>query len=621
MAMPDHDTAFAQAMQHGKVVLGFSVVATAAADAPAGQAASRARFVEAGQSAAPFVRGFGGAVGATPVLAAHAAGQGALTFLPDADGVVRRVPTLLRVGDRLVPTLVTEMLRTGQGQTNVLVRSAPDGVQQLRIGGLTLPTAGSGELWLHYAPPAPQRTISAWKLVEGLVPPAELAGRLLLVGASAQGLMDLRFGAHGQLVPGVEIHAQALEQILDGTTLWRPSWAQVLEALVLVLGGLAVGMLALKTGPAAASVATATVLGGLWAGAWWAFAEQRVLLDPLTPSLGIACAFMLPSLVRHHGTERRKRWIAAAFSRYVSPNLVAHIVEHPEQLTLGGQRLQCSFVFTDLADFTQLMERIDPAAAVHLLNQYLDGMIAVAFRHHGTLDRIVGDGIAIMFSAPLPQADHRARAVACAIELQRFATGFAQAQQAAGVAFGHTRIGVHSGEVIVGNFGGGAIFDYRALGDPVNTASRLEAANKWLGTRLCLSQDVLGDAPDLPLRCVGRLVFKGKSRPLKVFHPAHDGLDAPVDAAALSRYAEAYALMERRDPLALAAFQALALADPGEPLVRLHLARLQAGELGDILVLGKELDPLSPPRPSRSGPSTPPTRALRRPAAQPETTP
>ena len=621
-AMPDHDVAFARAMQGGNVVLGFSVLPASESGAPPGQepAPSRARFVEAGQPAAPFVRGFGRSMGAVPALAEQAAGHGALTFLPDVDGVVRRVPTLLRIGDQLVPTLVTEMLRTGQGLTNIQVRSASDGVQQLRIGGITLPTAGSGELWVHYALPAPQRTIPAWKLIEGLVPPAELAGRLLLVGTSAQGLMDLRFGAHGQLVPGVEIHAQALEQVLTDGLLWRPSWSQVLEALTLILGGLAVGTLALTTGPGFAGVATAGVVGSLWAAAWWAFTDLRMLLDPLTPTLGIVGAFMVPSLVRYHGTERRKRWIAAAFSRYVSPNLVAHIVEHPEQLTLSGQRQQCSFVFTDLADFTQLMERIDPVAAVHLLNQYLDGMIAIAFRHQGTLDRIVGDGIAIMFSAPLPQADHRERAVACALELQRFATDFALDQRSACVAFGHTRIGVHSGEVIVGNFGGTTIFDYRALGDPVNTASRLEAANKWLGTRLCLSEDVLGDGQGLPLRCAGRLVFKGKSHPLKVFHPAHDGLDAPADAGAIARYAEAYALMEQRDPRALAAFQALASVDPNEPLVRLHLARLEAGEQGDILVLGKDLDSPAAAPVRRALPTARPLQAAQRPPVQLKTT-
>lgn len=590
-ALPDHDTVFAQAMDHARVVLGVSMLpapvagAVSTAGTPAPSVPMQARFVEVGAPAAPFLPVFGGTVGAVQPLAAHAAGHGALAFLPDSDGVVRRVPMLLRSGDQLVPSLLTEMLRVSQDERNVVVRSISDGLQQVRIGALAIPTTASGELWVHYTPPAPTRTIPAWKLLEGQVPPQELNGKLLLLGTSATGLMDLRFGTLGQVVPGVEVHAQALEQVLTGQTLARPGWARALEVLCLLFGGAAVGVLALRTGPAIAASATVLVLAGLGAAAWWAFRYMHVLLDPLTPSLGVAAAFMAPSLHRHHMSEQRRRWVSQAFSRYVSPNLVAHIVQHPEQLALGGDRRCCSFLFSDLAGFTGLMERIDPAAAVGLLNNYLDGMISIAFRHQGTLDRIVGDGIAIMFSAPVPQADHRERALACAIELQRFATAFAGRQQSGGVSFGHTRIGVHCGEVIVGNFGGGTIFDYRALGDPVNTASRLEAANKHLGTRLCVSEDMLVASAGLAARCAGRLVFKGKSKPLKVFQPAHNGLDLPADRAAISRYEAAYALMAQHDPGALAAFEALALDDATEPLVQLHLERLRRGEQGDILTL------------------------------------
>ncbi|KQP38010.1 CHASE2 domain-containing protein [Pseudorhodoferax sp. Leaf274] len=579
----DPDEAFARSMDGGGVVLGFALRPQAPATPAA--LAGPPRFVEVGRPAAPFLRRFGEAITAVQPLADHAAGHGALAFLPDSDGVVRRVPLLLRVGDSLVPSLVTELLRVAQRERSIVVRSTVDGVQDVRIGSLSVPTTETGEMWVHYAPAAPARTIPAWKLLAGQVPSGELDGKILLLGSSAQGLLDLRFGTLGHLLAGVEVHAQALEQILTGGLLSRPDWARALEALCLLLGGLAVGVLAMTTRPAVASLATGAILLGVGAASWWAFRQERLLLDPLAPGLGIACAFLVPSLLRHHTSEKRRRWVSQAFSRYVSPNLVAHIVDHPDELALGGRRQTCSFIFTDLAGFTGLMEDIDPGEAVGLLNEYLDGMIGVAFRYQGTLDRIVGDGIAIMFSAPIAQADHRERAVACAIDLQRFATAFAQRQQARGVPFGHTRIGVHGGEVIVGNFGGNAIFDYRALGDPVNTASRLESANKSLGTRLCMSEAVMAACPALAVRCVGRLIFKGKNKPLLVFQPANDGLDLPVDGAALERYAQAYALMAAEDPRALAAFEALAQETPVQPLVRFHLERLRRGELGDTIRL------------------------------------
>jgi adenylate cyclase len=584
LAMKDHDTLFAQAMDEGKVVLGFAIRQAQAQSGDAAVPPVSAGLVELGAGAAPHLRPFAAAVAAVPMLAEHAFGHGALAFLPDSDGVVRRVPLLLRVADRTVPSLVAELLRASLGERNLLVRSTEDGIQEVRIGDFAIPTTRSGEMWLHYAPASAHRAIPAWKLLAGQVAATELQGKILLVGSSAQGLLDLRFGTQGHLVPGVEVHAQALEQILGGHFLQRPAWARMAESLVLLAGAALACAVALSLRPAFAAAVSAAALIAVAGASWWLFSRQQMLFDPLTPGIGIACAFLFPSVQRHHTSDKRRRWVSQAFSRYVSPNLVSHIVQNPEQLVLGGKRQTCSFIFTDLAGFTALMEAIDPAEAVLLLNRYLDGMIEIAFRHQGTLDRIVGDSIAIMFSAPIAQADHQERAVACALELQRFATAFAHAQHSSGVRFGHTRIGVHAGEVIVGNFGGETIFDYRALGDPVNTASRLESANALLGTRMCISEAVLGREPATPaVRRVGQLVFKGKTKPLLVFQPAKDGLDLPVDLQAIADYERAYALMADRDPQALAAFERLAQTQGDEPLVRFHLERLRKGERGDIV--------------------------------------
>lgn len=588
--LPDHDQRFAEAIAPGGVVLGFSLqVAGEVAPGASGDALpQRARFVQLGPPALQGLPQGEAVVPPLPPLAAAAQGHGALSFVPDGDGVLRRLPLLVRVQDRLLPSLVAEMLRVGQDQSNYLLRSEPEpigGLAELRVGQVTLPSTAAGEFWLHYSQPAPARRIAAWKVLEGQVDPAELRDRLLLVGSSAQGLLDLRFTPLGTVVPGLEVHAQALEQALSGAFLRRPTWMQPLELLALLVGGLLVGTLALTRGPLLpAAVALALPLALGLAG-WWAFASQRLLLDPLTPTLGIALAYALTSLLRHQASEQRRRWLSQAFSRYVSPNLVSHIVRHPEQLALSGARRHCSFIFTDLAGFTGLMERIDPADAVELLNGYLDGMIAIVFRHQGTLDRIIGDALAIMFSAPVDQPDHRQRAFDCALEMQRFAHDFAIRQQVLGEPLGHTRIGVHSGEVIVGNFGGRAMFDYRALGDAVNTASRLEGANKYLGTRVCVSEAVLAGCPGARVRCVARLRPKGKQKVLRVYQPLHDGLDLPVDEAALQAYAQAYAAMAAGEEGALQAFETLARQQPGDALVQLHLERLRRGERGDLIVL------------------------------------
>jgi adenylate cyclase len=583
--LPDHDELLAATLQPGGVVLGFAVEREGKSEPFPAQ---KYRFVNQGEPALPYAHSFSRVVPSLPVLSAAAAGNGALTFVPDNDGVVRRVPMLLRLNEALVPSLVSEVLRVGQGARNYMVRTSATpgvGLTEIKIGQFAVPTTAAGEAWVHYTGPQKERTIAAWKILTGAVPDADLKGTLMLVGTSAQGLMDLRFSPLGVVMPGVEAHAQMLEQVLTDSYLYRPAWANSIEALTIVAGGLALGTLALLTGALTSALVTLAVLGVVVWGGWTAFVDHQLLLDPVTPSLGIFIAFLLSSVMHHLTSERKQRFVKEAFSRYVSPNLVSHIVDHPAELELGGKRQECSFIFTDLAGFTSLMEKIDPGEAVALLNAYLDEMIGIAFAHNGTLDRIVGDAVAIMFSAPVPQPDHRQRALTCAITMQRFAARYSDDLKAKGVAFGHTRIGVHTGEVIVGNFGGSTIFDYRALGDPVNTAARLESVNKHLGTKICVSEATLSGCAGVVTRPVGRLVLKGKSQPLMVFQPINDGLEfdgAPLDDP---QYAAAYALLEQDADAARRAFEQLAASRPQDPLVKLHLTRLQDGQTGDLIVM------------------------------------
>jgi len=202
----------------------------------------------------------------------------------------------------------------------------------------------------------------------------------------------------------------------------------------------------------------------------------------------------------------------ANLSRYFSPNLADELAENPEFLKLGGERRDLTFVFTDLAEFTPLVESLDPMVVVPLLNEYLDHMTQIVFRHGGTTEKIVGDAVHAIFGAPKEQADHAARGVACAMEIDEFAETFRKKKNAEGIALGVTRIGVHSGNAIVGNFGGDLFFDYTAHGDAINTAARLEGVNKYLGTRICVSDKVSEQIPDFQGRPVGTLTPSTRSR-------------------------------------------------------------------------------------------------------------
>lgn len=270
----------------------------------------------------------------------------------------------------------------------------------------------------------------------------------------------------------------------------------------------------------------------------------------------------------------------AALSRYFSPNLAERLAYGAEALELAGQRREVTAVFTDIAGFTSLAETLDPFVLGELLNDYLNGMTAVVFAHEGTVAKTVGDAIHILFGAPGDQPDHAERAVACVLALDAFAEGFRATWVARGVAVGPTRIGAHSGPAIVGNFGGGRFFDYTAYGDTINTAARLEAANKHLGTRACVSADLAQRVEGFSGRPVGALMLRGRSEALPAFEPLRpEAMGEPATQA----YLAAFEALEAGESAALPAFAALLGSKADDALASFHLKRLLNGASGSCI--------------------------------------
>ncbi len=272
----------------------------------------------------------------------------------------------------------------------------------------------------------------------------------------------------------------------------------------------------------------------------------------------------------------------ATLSRYFSPKVVEMLAQDPESLALRGDWRTATFLFTDLADFTPLVESSRSDAIVELLNAYLDGITQVIFAHGGTVMKIVGDAVHAIFGAPAEEPDHAARAVACALAIDAFAMRFRAEQNAAGVPLGVTRIGVNTGRAIIGNFGGEKFFDYTAYGDVVNIAKRLESANKTIGTRICVGESVVAAVPDFKGRPVGQLLLKGKSETIRCFEPLSG---EQAGAPATEAYKAAFALLEAEDPKARQAFAALVGQYDEDPLTVFHLSRLLAGESGSEIEL------------------------------------
>jgi len=215
----------------------------------------------------------------------------------------------------------------------------------------------------------------------------------------------------------------------------------------------------------------------------------------------------------------------ASLSRYFSPNLAQRLASDSAAVELAGQRREIATLFTDIASFTALVETLEPSVLGMLLNEYLSGMTDIVFAHDGTVAKIVGDALHVLFGAPGEQPDHAARAVACALDLDEFAQPFRERWNKKGVPLGVTRIGVHAGPALVGNFGGSRFFDYTAYGDTINTAARLEAANKELGSSICIGPGTAAQLDPATLRRIGTLTLRGQSRPVGVFTPATLGSD------------------------------------------------------------------------------------------------
>lgn len=283
---------------------------------------------------------------------------------------------------------------------------------------------------------------------------------------------------------------------------------------------------------------------------------------------------------------RRRQMVAerahAALSRHFSPELAKRLAASGEGEGIEVQWRDVATIFTDITGFTSLVETAPPETLGELLNEYVGGMTEIVFEHEGTVAKIIGDALQVLFNAPGDQPDYATRAVACAHDLDAWAQDFCVRQSAKGVHFGATRIGIHVGPALVGNFGGNRFFDYTAYGDSINIAARLEAANKHLGTRICVSATVAKAAENFQGRPVGELMLRGRSEPLRAFEPLpHAKFEAPQTAL----YSEAFAKMEAGDVAAMPAFAALVGMHAEDPLASFHLKRLLNGAKGSRMKL------------------------------------
>ena len=422
------------------------------------------------------------------------------------------------------------------------------------------------------------------------LPAAWFKDKIVLIGSDIT-LVDrhrtpyatIHSGGEGML-PGVVIQAHALSQLLHGREAPRvPWWIDFLVALMAgALGGW-LGMIKLHVAPRVA--AGFGIVIAIWIGGVAFYHYSGVMIGLIAPTLALASSLWAMEALSGHEARRQREFIQGAFSRYVSPKVVERLVDDPTKMSLEGERRVMSYMFTDIAGFTTMSELLETKELARLLNAYLDGITEIILKLDGMVDKYIGDAVFAIFNAPVDVPDHAERAVRCALEVDQFCEDFRRKENAKGIPLDITRIGVHTGPAVIGNFGSRNRFTYTAEGDAVNVASRLEGVNKYFGTRISVSDAARKECRNIHFRPIASVVLKGKKEAIKVWEPLPHG---HATHAFIERYAAAFAKLEENSPQAHDLFTKLKHDMPDDPCVELHLSRLRNGEHGTEIVMSEK---------------------------------
>jgi adenylate cyclase len=512
-----------------------------------------------------------------PILAAAARGQGYFNFFPDRlDGYYRRVPLGVRFRNEIAVPLSLAMLRVYWPQRQQALRFADFGVESVRLGDLAIPVAEDGQMLINYR--GPKRTfryVSAADVLAGKVDPAQLRGKLVLVGATAVAVADRRATPFDGDLPGVEIHANVLDNILRGDFIQQPKWI-VLPELAVILGLALLQGLILRYARGVVGVLVAGgLLAGYLGGSQWLFVTYGLPLSLVYPILAVSLTYTAISVQHYVTVDRERRKTRKTLELYLSPSLARLVSEHPDRLKLGGEKRERTVLFSDIRGFTSISEGFDAETLVELLNAYLGEMTEVVFAHDGMLDKYIGDAIMAVWSAPLPQVDHASRACAAALAMRERLRSLDAEWERRGWPLLNIGIGLNSGPMVFGNMGSASHLSMTVIGDEVNLGSRLEGLCKYYHCGIVASEATVQAASGLVVaRELDLVRVKGKLQPVRIFELL--GRDGERDrwAGLLEQFNTGLAAYrERRWNDALAAFGRILEGWPDDGPTQLYLER------------------------------------------------
>lgn len=542
-ALPNNDAEFAKALSETPSVLGFLM------GAPTGRVpvlkAGVAQVGDADSKLSDSINRFPGATTSLEQLQQAAPGSGSFNTIPDTDGIVRRVPLFVGLKNgkfsQAYPGLALETLRVAMGKMTgtapTIQTTMAGGVGELsvgqsnrlvwvKVGPIKIPSTVDGQMWVHFTRPEPSRRIPAWKVLNAPDTLPDLQGAAIFLATSAAGLFDIRATPMSAGAAGVELHIQALEQMLLGDFLERPDWSDGAEVGFALLLGLLV-LLATNRVPVFWIAGVAVVAICFAAGvSWWAYNNQHWLLDPIAPSLNIALVFASAALVKFMRTEAERRTVRSAFAQYLPPDVVDSIANDPSKLKLGGDTRELSIMFCDVRGFTPIAEsfRTDPQGLTRLINRVLTPLSRDVLGHHGTIDKYIGDCIMAFWNAPIDDLDHPTHACDCALAMMDSLVALNQELTAEGFFKSHNvnpiavTVGINTGTCVVGNMGSDLRFDYSALGDAVNVSARIQSFAGNYGFPVIIGEDTVAKVPEkFAFLEVDFLAVKGRATPAYLY--------------------------------------------------------------------------------------------------------
>ena len=521
--LPSNDEVLADVIRQSKVILGQSGLSSAS---PSAGTSPQTGFAVRGPDPSPWLVTFDGLLPNIPVLEQAAAGRGLLTIRSERDGMVRRVPLVMKAAGSMVPSLTLEILRVVTNSGAILVQTDEAGIRGVAVPGLQLPTDRNGQLWVYFSPHDRARYVSAKDVIEGRVEADKIAGKLVLIGTSAVGLLDIKTTPVEAAMPGVEVQAQVLENALTSALLSYPNYAIAVELAAAVVVGAVIIILAPIFGALSLLILGAAISLVLTGVSWFFYSSQGILFDLTFPLLASFIIYVTLVFISYFREQVDRRRIRSAFGQYLSPVLVEQLAQSPEKLVLGGEERNMTIMFSDVRGFTTISESFkdDPQGLTHLMNRLLTPLTNAIIDQKGTIDKYIGDAIMAFWNAPLDVPDHELHACGAALEMLRRMKALNEQREEEARNGGHPFIpisigvGINTGRCVVGNMGSDLRFDYSVLGDSVNLASRLEGRSKSYGTPIIVGSRT-ADKADGKFAALelDLITVKGKRAPERIY--------------------------------------------------------------------------------------------------------